>query len=777
MPEIPHLRTPLYPFQQQAVDNCVTEMVLGASRGRIDAPCGCGKTLICLHVVNHMAPMGTSVVVAPTLELLEQTARVWHTEGRPGRYLALSGGCPPLPMDPGLRGILTGITDPATLAAEVSTADGPVSVFATYASLGKIANAHRHFHMPPWDMLIADEAHRTAGNLGKPWARLLDDHQIFAHHRLYATATPRTFEPAPGHDLPVDIEVASMDDLNLYGPVLFRLSLSDAIEMGVLADYRIVAVEVEDAELRAVLNKNPLAAADTEGLRVGGAEIALLRALGEYDLRRALVFCPRIKVAGIIAETLPATAALMPRHLQGPLQVGTVNGDQNRFDRLAAIDAFKRASLTAGGKKPLRAVLTNCMLFAEGVDVPAIDSILFTSPKNSTYQIVQAVGRALRPLPGTGKIAHIIIPVYKAPDEDLADAVKGTRFHILHQVLSALKLYDEHVFHRVIYLPYPTRRALHPAARPERVDELIPLLSLYAEDPHNCIWELGLESATRYHEQHHHLKVPSRYCGPDRFYLGWWLGNQRSLRKNHSLQPERIKALDALHMEWEHPRTSIEHRLEIARAYAAQYGHLSPRTREHFNGTDIGHWMKQRRDEADTGDLPDCYQRALTEINPWWNAHWNWPKPPGEWQRTYAQALAAARRGELDFPDLTPDSNDPPLTRWLDQQLQDLPRLHPDQHNLLGALSIQHPLALLLRPPRSHTERAFARGLRHAHAYWRAHQNLDVPYDHVASDRGQFFRLGEWISDKRLRPWKLTREQLDALEALDMRWTRAHAPA
>ncbi|MEU9331228.1 helicase-related protein [Streptomyces canus] len=318
-------------------------------------------------------------------------------------------------MDPALRGILTTVTDAATLAAEVSRADGPVNVFATYHSLRKIAEAHRLFHMPPWDVLVCDEAHRTVGNLNKPWAMLLDAQQIFAHHRLFVTATPRNFEPEPGQDLPVDIEVASMDDLNLYGPVVFRLSLADAIDRGLLADYRIVAVDVDDADLRAVLNRNPMLAADSEGLRVAAAQVALLRAMHQHDLRRALVFCPLIKAAGIFAETLTETAALMPKRMQGPLQVGTVNSNQSRYERLTQVSAFKEASLTSSDKKPLRAVLTNCAIFAEGVDVPSIDAVLFTSPKTSTYQIVQAVGRALRPLPGEAKVAHIIVPVYKAP--------------------------------------------------------------------------------------------------------------------------------------------------------------------------------------------------------------------------------------------------------------------------------------------------------------------------------------------------------------------------
>ncbi|MEU1596633.1 helicase-related protein [Streptomyces sp. NPDC005708] len=120
------------------------------------------------------------------------------------------------------------------------------------------------------------------------------------------------------------------------------------------------------------------------------------------------MFCSRIKGAEIFAETLPETAALMPKRMQGPLKVGTVNCNQSRHERLTQVSAFKEASLTSSDKTPLRAVLTNCMIFAEGVDVPAIDAVLFTSPKTSTYQIVQAVGRALPPAarPGQGRPHH-----------------------------------------------------------------------------------------------------------------------------------------------------------------------------------------------------------------------------------------------------------------------------------------------------------------------------------------------------------------------------------
>ncbi|WP_225988471.1 helicase associated domain-containing protein [Streptomyces lincolnensis] len=89
--------------------------------------------------------------------------------------------------------------------------------------------------------------------------------------------------------------------------------------------------------------------------------------------------------------------------------------------------------------------------------------------------------------------------------------------------------------------------------------------------------------------------------------------------------------------------------------------------------------------------------------------------------------------------------------------------------HLLGDLPIEHPLALLLRRPRGASQRAFARGLQAAYAYHRRHHHLDVPYNYTCEDAAAF-ALGRWLAEKRRFPQALSREQLDALEALDMRW-------
>ncbi|MFJ8313107.1 MULTISPECIES: helicase associated domain-containing protein [unclassified Streptomyces] len=280
-----------------------------------------------------------------------------------------------------------------------------------------------------------------------------------------------------------------------------------------------------------------------------------------------------------------------------------------------------------------------------------------------------------------------------------------------------------------------------------------------------AVWEAGFAQAQSYHRESGHLDVPSRHLTGDRFYLGWWVGQQRSLRHNRMLLPDRIERLDALGMTWQHPSHSIEYKLDVARDYTSRHGHLAPRTTEHHGGIHLGRWLADRRREARERTLPFCYHRALNEIYPWWNADWG-----AEWKRTYAQALTAARRGGLAFPGRRPGSDDSLLARWLDQQIARLPLLADTQHNLLGALPLTHPLALLLRRPRGAAEWAFARGLRAARAFWLQHQHLNVPRTYTCDLDGTDFHLGRWIAERRHHPARLTREQLDALQALDMRW-------
>ncbi|GAA0684000.1 Helicase associated domain protein [Streptomyces thermocarboxydus] len=765
------LKTRLRGGQQIAVDTSASSFIEGYRRVSVYMATGTGKTLVALHVVQETAPEGASLVAVPSLRLLEQTAAKWHNEGRPGRYLGVCSSSHP--ADPYLADVLTMVGTADDLAWQAADTPGPLNVFCTYDSLDKVVEAHRDFHLPRWDVVVADEAHRTAGDYDKPWARIHHDDKLPARHRLYMTATPRVFDEKKAREKGIspNTVIASMDDVSIYGPVVYRISLREAIDEGLLADYRIAGVVIRDEDLRGLLNRLPANTWTGEALRAAAAQVALLVAQHRYDLRRTLTFHPCIAAADVFAETLHETAALMPPAYHAPLQVGTVSSRQTPFERHKNHTDFASAPLNtpASQQPPRRAVLTNCRYCAEGVDIPAIDSLLFAHPKTSSIDIIQSIGRALRQTPGDNKISTIVIPIYMAPGATLEEAVKKTAFHLIYRVLIDLDVYDEHTFHLVDHFRYPSDPTATPqiAPRPERADEIIPVLDLNDVMAPNRVWEAAFEVATDFYLQNGHLDVPSRYLHDGRFYLGWWIGAQRSMRKNGLLLPERIAALDTLGMIWEHPPHSIERKLLIARDYVTRHGHLAPRWVEHHQGLHLGRWLADSRKEANTRRLPHCYQRALNEIYPWWNT-----KGRAEWKRTYARAHAAARDKTLIFPgphQLTGAA--PVLTQWLAEQIDNLAGLEDYQRHLMGDLPIEHPLALLLRRPRGFSQRAFARGLKAAYAYRCRHQHLDVPYNYTCEDG---FALGRWLAEKRRFPQALSREQLDALEALDMRWISRH---
>ncbi|MEJ8655008.1 DEAD/DEAH box helicase family protein [Streptomyces sp. MS1.AVA.4] len=223
----------LRPHQKDAVTAAVRTLRAHA-RATVIAACGTGKTLIAARTSARLAAHGRVLVLVPTLDLLSQTARSWHAAGRKGRAVAVCSARQAIDHTP--AGNLPMTTDPAELTT-LTPADpgGPVTVYATYASLPTLLAAHHSHRLPAWDLAVVDEAHRTAGRLGKAWAAIHHDDQIPANRRLYLTATPRIWDP--DNDRAED-PVASMDDETLYGPVAYRLTLSDAIDLGLLRQLR-----------------------------------------------------------------------------------------------------------------------------------------------------------------------------------------------------------------------------------------------------------------------------------------------------------------------------------------------------------------------------------------------------------------------------------------------------------------------------------------------------------------------------------------------------------
>ena len=760
------LSSKLWTRQRDAADCVLNAFAMGRTRQQVIMPCGTGKTHLAVHIAHEITANSRSLTLLPTLELLNQTARVWYTAGRPGRYLGLCSD--PQTSEPVLDGILTMTGDPARLAQAVREADGPVNVFATYAALKKLRLAHRDHQLPRWDIAIVDEAHRTAGARSKAWGTIHDDAAIPARHRLYLTATPRIWDVNRGV---VTEPIASMDDVSVYGTVAYRYSLAEAIHEGRLADYRIAAPEIHHPQLRAFLTgrtkrgRTPQA----DAARVAAAQLALLKAREDHHIQRAVSFSRSIAQCEALAETLPQTAAAIPGQHADGLWVSSIHHKHSRPVRRERMSHFGQAPTARpeGSLAELR-VLCNVRLCVEGVDFPLADSVLFADPKQSTIDIIQAIGRALRIGPGMNKVSTLIIPVLFGPGQRPEEATFGTPYHLLHQVMIALRAYDEHNFYR---LPIGGRRLLIAtpdyAIRPARALDIAPHLMLRIMEPEPDIWDAGMAAARAFHTEHGHLDVPSNHITDDGFHLGCWLGYQRALKAAGHLPAARVAALATFNIAWRHGPDSTEAFLETAQAYAREHGHLLPRdAQETYQRRPLAQWLLQQRRQDDEGTLPDPYRRALRDIDRWWNPHWS-----DAWQRTLTRVRDSTSPPVIT-PGPLPDDADH-LTRWIDRQFDTFPTLAKEQRQQLAALPFKDsPLALALhRTPTNH----FAGGLRAARHFYRQHHHLRVPPDFHAGEGNRRFPLGPWITDLRaqVRQGALSSEEIASLDALAMEWTPA----
>ncbi len=464
------------------------------ARGTIVSATGSGKTIMAAASALECFPEGRILVTVPTLDLLVQTAQAWRAVGHRSPMVAVCS----LENDPVLNelGVRT-TTNPIQLA--LWAGHGPVIVFATYASLvdredfdgpmgqGKVrgpleaalAGGERLYgqRMDGFSLAIVDEAHGTAGDLGRPWAAIHDNARIPAGFRLYLTATPRILaSPRPQHGKDgQELEIASMadDPDGTYGSWLAELGLSEAIEREILAGFEIDVLEIRDPS--PVLGESEEA---QRGRRLALLQTALLEHAAAYNLRTVMTFHQKVEEAAAFAEALPRTAAelyvsetddgtmvkaekTLPassidaefygleagRHVPPDrVWAAWLCGDHLVAERREVIRQFANG-IDANNRRVHRAFLASVRVLGEGVDIVGergVEAICFADTRGSQVEIVQNIGRALRlNRDGSTKIARIIVPIFLEPNEDPNDMVASASFRPLVAILHGLRSHDE----------------------------------------------------------------------------------------------------------------------------------------------------------------------------------------------------------------------------------------------------------------------------------------------------------------------------------------------
>jgi len=432
------------PHQRVAVSNAYRHFVKARYlRGKLIMPCGTGKTLAAYWIAEKLKAQ-TILLAAPSLALIGQTLEVWSREfvadEKNVRWIAVCSDESVGEFERDDISILTqdlGIhvhTDPDEIAEWLQQRkDEKTVVFTTYQSGRAVGEAARKAGTS-FDLGIMDEAHKTVGRKHNLFGHLLFDENIDIKKRIFMTATERRYLGQSG-------QIASMDDPKLYGETFELLTFKKALESrpSILSDYEIVTIGVTRREVAALIKGNLFVRPDTGTwdndveAETLAALIALRKAMLKYPIRHAVSFHSRIARAKIFAENVSAFTMAFPAY--GNLETFHVYGGMPTDIRKQEMDTFAAAN---------GALITNARCLPEGVDVPNIDAVLFADPKRSTVDIVQAVGRALRPSPGK-RFGYVIVPVLLDREPRDGQPPDQNGFENVLTVLRALAANDERI--------------------------------------------------------------------------------------------------------------------------------------------------------------------------------------------------------------------------------------------------------------------------------------------------------------------------------------------
>ncbi len=478
-------RKQLRDHQQQALKAALSHFKQ-ADRGKLIMACGTGKTFTSLKIAEAQAGEGKRVLfLVPSLALLSQTLTEWTQESAtPLHSFAVCSD-----SDVGKKRDHEGdavrmfehelqypaTTNAASLAAEFlqrHDSKHQSVVYATYHSIGVIHDAQKKHGLPAFDLVICDEAHRTTGATFEGddeshFVKVHDEKYLLAKKRLYMTATPKIYgDYAKAISERDKATLYSMDDEAQYGRAFFVITFSEAVKRGLLVDYKVIVLAVDESTISTRIQK--LLDDPAKGLRVDDAAkiVGCWKALAKQGLKeeeltgdtapmkRAVAFCQVIEqspnakshkvaskhIAGLFQEVVEAYRATEDEETVSTLrcEASHIDGAMNATQKEEKISWLKAPT----GDDTCR-VLSNVRCLSEGVDVPALDAVLFLTPRNSQIDVVQSVGRVMRNAPGK-KRGYIVLPVVIPPNKKPSEALDDNHtYRVVWQVLQALRSHDD----------------------------------------------------------------------------------------------------------------------------------------------------------------------------------------------------------------------------------------------------------------------------------------------------------------------------------------------
>ena len=471
-------------------------------RGKLIMACGTGKTYTSLKIMEQMTDKNAFVLfLVPSIALLGQTLNAWMADKQDEmRAVCVCSDAKAsrkmVDADDEDASVID-LAVPATTNTQsilrqlrqYGKEDCRTVIFSTYQSIDVVKEAIDLYGREV-DLIICDEAHRTTGVILKDKAesnftKIHSNDFIASKRRLYMTATPRLYSAnvkvKAKENENVDV-LCSMDSKELYGEEFHRLTFNDAVSQGLLADYKVLVLTVSEEdipqEIRTHIKDNYNFASEKDKLHelnfddatkiIGCINGLSKRIKGDHGvtkeqdpmmMRRAVAFCQTINPT----KSNPNYSSTQLAKYFGTIcdeykdmmfedeKKEVVNVKAKHID--GSMDANTRNELIAWLKQDADdpqecRVLCNVRCLSEGVDVPALDAVLFLSPRNSEVEVVQSVGRVMRTF-GKGtdkekKYGYIIIPVIVPNDVKPEDVLNDNeRFKVVWTILNALRSHDE----------------------------------------------------------------------------------------------------------------------------------------------------------------------------------------------------------------------------------------------------------------------------------------------------------------------------------------------
>lgn len=449
-----------------------------ANRGKLIMAPGTGKTYTSMAIVEELAKKKADtfkvLYLVPSIQLLSQSLRAWT--GDINFEMDTVAVCSDRKVTKKFSGendfediTVADLGYPATTnyeklldyqkTMETKESKGDIlTVFSTYQSIDVVIEAQKNGFYD-FDLVICDEAHRTTGatESGKEasaFVKVHSDQNIKTSRRLYQTATPRIYgDKAKQKADEMSVLIADMNDENLYGKEFYRIGFGDAVRNGILTDYKVMVLAVDEAMIQKRFqqifsSKNNELEFDDVTKIIGCWNGLIKRKNNSNDLegkpmKRAIAFTGTIRESKLITNMF---SQVVDQYINESgdqtesfkVEIDHADGSMNALQKNEKINWLKSEVPDQTCR-----ILSNARFLTEGVDVPDLDAIMFLKPRKSKIDIAQAVGRVMRKVPGKD-YGYVILPIGVPAGVDESTVLDNNeKYRVVWEVLNALRSIDE----------------------------------------------------------------------------------------------------------------------------------------------------------------------------------------------------------------------------------------------------------------------------------------------------------------------------------------------